>query len=116
MAPSESDKMTDPVSTVVEVRREGNKATLVPAGDVLTTTVEVLKPQLKDMVRGGVDTIVFDLERVGIVDSAGIGLLVATHNSVEKVGGSISVIRASKGLVDLFKALRLDQRFPVTGV
>ena len=97
----------------VDVKREGRKAVVVPSGDVVASVVQTLKPKLKELVHDGVDTMVFDLARATIVDSIGIGLLVAAHNSVQKTGGAISVIHASRELVDLFKSLRLDQRFAV---
>jgi anti-anti-sigma factor len=99
----------------VDVMRDGRKATIAPAGDIVASMAGTLKPRLKNMVHDGVDTLVFDLARTTMVDSVGIGLIVAAHNSVQKSGGSISVIHASKDLLDLFKALRLDQHFSVTG-
>jgi anti-anti-sigma factor len=106
--------MSVEATVAVDVIRDGKKARVVPSSDVTAAVVEILKPQLKELVRDGVDTLVFDLAHASMVDSVGIGLLVAAHNSVQKSGGSISVVGASTDLADLFKALRLDQRFTVT--
>jgi anti-anti-sigma factor len=106
--------MTD--LTDVEVLRDGLKATIVPAGDITASIVGPLKPKMKSLVEEGVNTIVFDLARTNMVDSVGIGLIVAAHNSLWKAGGSVSVVHASSDLIDLFKALRLDQHFTVMGI
>ncbi len=100
----------------VEVQRDGRKATILPAGDITASIVGPLKPRMKSLVDDGVTAIVFDLARTTMVDSVGIGLIVAAHNSVWKAGGSVSVVHASQDLLDLFKALRLDQHFSVGGV
>ncbi len=108
--------MTELASRNVEVFREGCKARVVPSGNVVASVAQPFKPKLKDLVHDGVNMIEFDLSRSTIVDSVGIGLFVAAHNSVQKAGGTISIVNASADLLHLFKVLRLDQRFSVTGM
>jgi anti-anti-sigma factor len=50
-----------------------------------------------------------------VVDSSGIGLLIATHNSLKTKGGSLRVANASPDILNLFKAMRLDRHFTVEG-
>ena len=44
-----------------------------------------------------------------------IGLLVAAHNSLSKTGKALEVINVSDDLFGLFRTLRLDQHFIISG-
>jgi anti-anti-sigma regulatory factor len=50
-----------------------------------------------------------------MVDSTGIGLLISAHNSLKKAGGDLTVIHASKDILDLFRTMRIHQHFSVSG-
>jgi len=58
---------------------------------------------------------ILDLQGVRAVDSSGIGLLVSAHNSLEKAGGELTVIHASKDILELFHTMRIHQHFSVSG-
>jgi anti-sigma B factor antagonist len=98
-----------------EIRRERDCATVIPAGDVVASSVAELRPALRDAVRGGVREIVFDLGRAEMMDSTGIGLLLSAFNSISQVGGKFSVVQASSEILDLLRTMRVHQHFPVAG-
>lgn len=98
-----------------QITREGNKAQFNPQGDLLASNVGELRNYLKSMIADGVRELVFDLGSTGMVDSSGVGLLVATHNSLSRLEGKMTVINVSLNLMDLFKSLRLDKHFIITG-
>jgi len=50
-----------------------------------------------------------DLSGTALMDSIGIGVVIATHNSMKKKGGKLVVSNASENIVKLFKSMRLDQ-------
>ena len=56
---------------------------------------------------------VLDFSQVQSIDSVGIGLLVATHNSLAKVGGSLSLANVGQDIFQLFTLMRLDKHFSV---
>jgi len=56
-----------------------------------------------------------DLAAAEMVDSAGIGLLISAHNSLKKAGGELTVIHASKDILNLFRTMRIHQHFSVSG-
>ena len=64
----------------------------------------------------GVKKLVVDLNGVEMVDSVGIGVLVAAHNSISKNGGHMSLSNVSQDIYNLFKTMRLDQHFEVIPV
>jgi anti-anti-sigma factor len=103
--------MTD----VQVVRQEGTKAVVEPAGDMVALTASELRPVLRQLVQEGVRDLVVDLCRVTMMDSSGLGLLIATHNSLRKVGGVLAVVHASDDVLELFRSMRIQQHFSVNG-
>ena len=94
---------------------EGKKTTFTPPADLTASSVPDLRGELKRLVAEGARELVFDLCRVEVVDSTGIGLLVSLHNTLARLEGRLSVVNASDNLVELFKAFRLDRHFTVNG-
>jgi anti-sigma B factor antagonist len=95
---------------------EGNKAVFKPAEDITASNAAGLRESLKTLVNEGVRTLVFDLENVKVIDSTGFGLIVAVHNSLARLDGELTVVQASRDLLELFKTFRLDKHFKVSGV
>lgn len=85
-----------------------------PGKDIVASMAEDLRKDLLKEVAAGVKTLTIDLGGVEMVDSVGIGVLVATHNSLSKSGGSMTVSNVSTDLCKLFRTMRLDQHFTVT--
>ena len=57
--------------------------------------------------------IVIDLDGVDMVDSVGIGVIIATHNTLNQSGRSLKVVHVSKDVYGLFTTMRLNRRFTV---
>ena len=51
-----------------------------------------------------------------MLDSAGLGLLIAAHNSLQKVGGEMSVVKASPDILELLTTMRIHQHFRISGL
>ena len=100
---------------IFEVQREGDRVVVATRGDVVASGASELRPALCDLVRSGVRNLVIDLSATTMVDSSGLGLLLSAFNSVRAVGGAFSVVNASPELLDLFRTLRINQHFPVSG-
>jgi anti-anti-sigma factor len=98
-----------------EIRREGDSAIVAMHGDVVASVVPELRPQLGELVRSGQRNIVVDLAETTMVDSIGLGLLLAAFNSLRKVDGRLSVVNVSNEILDLFRTLRIHQHFAVSG-
>lgn len=100
-------------STVVEWN--GRSALVRPAGNIVAALVPEFRAALREAVRKGLDRMTIDFSRVDMVDSTGIGVLISAHNSVSTAGGKLFVIRASKQILELFRAMRIHQHFSVSG-
>jgi anti-anti-sigma factor len=104
-----------PAYPEIQITRTEDKAAIQPNGDITAANSQELRSALKSLVADNVRHLVIDLQSVRLIDSTGIGLIVAAHNSLERLGGNVAVINASADLLELFKVFRLDKHFSVTG-
>ena len=75
-----------------------------------------LQRELKGALAGGsVDTIIFDLIETDMLDSSGIGLMIAACNNLSKNHGAVRVVNASPDIISLLDSMRLVERLNVTG-
>ncbi len=97
------------------IERNGERAVVAFDGDLTSSTVLGLRPKLGALMGNGVRDLVFDFADTVFVDSSGIGMLMSAHNWLAKAGGRVSVVEASDEVLSLFRAMRLDKRFPISG-
>ncbi len=83
--------------------------------NLVATLVEVIKPKIYDVVNS-TNLLVFDFINVEMIDSIGIGFLVATYNTMNKKDGTIEVINLSSEIFDLFNTMNLQKHFKLAGV
>jgi len=101
---------------MTEITKDDNRVVVQPTGDtIVAATIPELRSRMRDVLEKGVHELVIDLAGVRMVDSSGLGLLIAAHNSLRKAGGRFAVIHASADLLELFQSMRMHQHFSVTG-
>ena len=96
----------------ISVREDGEKTVLQLHQDLVASFVPEVKAELKKVVDQG-HTVAVDLQDVSMVDSTGIGLLMAAHNSLQKSDHALEVLNASEEVQKLFRTMRLDKRFHI---
>jgi len=102
-------------STIMsEITKDGTTVIVKPGVDVVASMVEKLKKDLKQVHDDGATAITIDLSGTNMMDSMGIGLLIATHNSLKKNNGQLAIINASADILKLLKNMRLDQHFNIS--
>ena len=99
----------------LEIRRNGDTATVAPHGDVLASSVPELRPAMRDLVRDGVRGLTMDLSETTMIDSTGVGLLLSAYNSLRSVQGTLAVVNASPEILELLRTMRIHQHFEVAG-
>lgn len=95
--------------------RENDRAVIQPVGDVVGALLPELRSALRTMIHEGARDVVLDLRNTTMIDSSGLGLLAGTHNSLNKVGGRLTVIHASRDVLQLFQTMRMHQHFAISG-
>ena len=100
---------------MIEMIREATKTVIRPLGDVVASSAPEIRSTMRGALERGVQDLEVDLAHVQMVDSVGIGLLIAAHNSLSKVGGKLAVVHASKDLLELFHMMNIHRHFQVSG-
>jgi anti-anti-sigma factor len=101
--------------TNYNIERNANACRVVLTGDLTASNVPDLRTGLKSEIDRGADEVVFDLAKTIMLDSTGIGLLVATHNTLTPRKGSMRVISVSDDILRLLQSMRLVNRLNVSG-
>jgi anti-anti-sigma factor len=97
------------------VIQKDDRTVVEPAGDVVAALLPELRSVLRGALAGGIRELVMDLAHTRMVDSSGLGLLIAAHNSMRKAGGRLSVVNASPEVFDLLRSMRMHQHFSISG-
>jgi stage II sporulation protein AA (anti-sigma F factor antagonist) len=84
-------------------------------GDLTAIMVPDLQAGLKQLLQKGARNLVFDLANAKMLDSSGMGLLIAAANSLAQMGGKVRVTNVSPDIFRLLQSMRLTLRLNVSG-
>jgi anti-sigma B factor antagonist len=99
-----------------EILSEAGQTIVRPGTDVVASMAEAFKEDLLAAVNSSDGVLVIDLDGVEMVDSVGVGVIIAAYNSLNQAGRELKVINAAMGVCDLFTAMGLNRRFIIEGV
>ena len=95
-------------------KEQTNKA-ITPKNDLITTEAKNLKSEILKKINNGETKITIDTKNIEMIDSTGIGILLAAYNTVKEKEGSISIINLSDDLYELFSTMQLQKYFTIKG-
>lgn len=98
-----------------EIVNQGDQAIIKPGTDVVASMAEEFKSELLSVINDSSAEVVIDLADVEMVDSVGIGVIIAAHNTLNQAGRKLKVINVTKDVYGLFTTMRLNRRFTVEG-
>ncbi len=93
--------------------KKAKQNVIKPGKDIVASMVDEFRKKLLILIDKGNNDLGIDLTGVEMIDSVGLGVLIATHNSLRKTGGKLTVTNVSKDIYGLFKTMRLDQHFEI---
>ncbi len=96
-----------------EIVKDGNTATIKPGIDIVATMAEDFKNELLTAINDSKEDFYIDLTGVEMVDSVGIGVIIAAHNTLSQADRNLIVINVVKDVYGLFTTMRLNRRFKV---
>ena len=96
-----------------ELIKDGNQATIKPGIDVVASMAEDFKNELLAAINESERDFYIDLTGVEMVDSVGIGVIIAAHNTLNQADRDLKVINVIKDVYGLFTTMRLNRRFTV---
>ena len=100
--------------TDVQVIQTGAQATIILGGKLAAANVPTLKSELKRLIGAGVTSLLVDCAQLTLLDSTGIGCLVAAHNSLAKTNGTLALNQVPADIHELLCTLRLDRRMRIS--
>lgn len=83
--------------------------------DLVASQSVELRDHLRNLIGQGTRSVVLDFSQVRMVDSAGLGMIIAAHNSLKKVEGELAVTECSAEILELFRSMRIHQHMRVEG-
>ncbi len=96
-----------------KVIRKQDTIFVIPDKDLIASTADDFYAELCVLIKESPKDVIIDLNEVKGIDSIGIGVLIAMHNSLNKSGGKLRVINANKDIYNLFNTMRLNLHFSV---
>jgi len=109
---NDADSTTTPrESDMFEITKTDSLTTIKPDGDIVASVVEDFKALLQNTLRDAPGALAIDLSGTTMIDSMGIGLLIAAHNTLGKSGEKLRLLHPSQDILTLFRTMRLDKHF-----
>ena len=99
-----------------EIVNQGDQTIIKLGMDVVASMADDFKGELLTIINDSSTEVVIDLEGVEMVDSVGIGVIIAAHNTLSQSNRKLKVINVAKDVYGLFTTMRLNRRFTVEGV
>jgi anti-sigma B factor antagonist len=91
--------------------RRGDACVVTIAGEVDIYTSPALKTALAAATTDGCGMIIVDLDRVGFIDSSGLGVLVGALRRAREAGGDLRVVSGNDTVARILRITGLDRVF-----
>jgi anti-anti-sigma factor len=99
---------------IIQQKEDGRIVTVSPEENLVATVAGRLRDELRRVLAENRPTEVrFDLGAVDMVDSSGIGLLVAVYNTLKKSGGVLRVVNVRPEIYECLTIIRLNRIFAI---
>lgn len=97
----------------INTQRDESKCTVTLDGEVDVYTAPRLKEELVSAIEDGCVNVIVDLERVGFIDSSGLGVLVSALRRARERDGVVRIVCTRDNILKIFRITGLDKVFPV---
>ena len=95
--------------------KPNNQIVVQPEMNLESSTADTFRETLLKAVSRNHSDLVIDLSKVDTIDSMGLGVFIATYNTLAKREKKLKVINASHRIRSLFQTMGLTRRFKVNG-
>lgn len=96
-----------------EIIRDERCVTIRPGRDIVASMAGEFRSELNGEIAENLEELTIDLSGVEMVDSVGIGVIIATHNTLDQQGAKLKVINIADDIYGLFTTMRLDRHFTI---
>jgi anti-sigma B factor antagonist len=99
----------------VETTPRGNATVLTLRGEIDVYTAPRLRQAIVDVVDGGAQHVVLDMEKVDFLDSTGLGVMVEGLKRISGRAGTLSVVATQDKILKIFDITGLNKAFGMFG-
>ena len=96
-----------------QISKNQERVVVKPGKNIVASMADELRSQLHGLVQASPHELVIDFDGVEMVDSVGIGVILAAHNSLDEIGGSLRLTNVASDIYTLFIIMRLDHHFTI---
>lgn len=89
--------------------RKINKKTIKLGKDISGSIVEELRLKLLKLINQDVNEVAIDMKGINMIDSTGLGVLIAARNSLDQAGGLLKLTNVSENIDNLLKMTGIDR-------
>ncbi len=93
----------------MNVSNDNGHITIALEGDLTSENLNDFRAMVQEEIEAGNRSFNIDFSGAAIIDSMGIGCLVATYNSLKQKEGTIQLSNVPENLKDVFQVMRLDR-------
>jgi anti-sigma B factor antagonist len=86
---------------------------IIPEGSLDIYSAPNMKKEIHSLIEDGVDSLVFDLKNIRLIDSSGIALLANLQKKMKSEEGSFHLINVNKDVEVILKLSSLDKFFQI---
>jgi anti-sigma B factor antagonist len=97
----------------IRTKNDGNVCMITLDGEVDVYTAPKLKEELVALIQGGCTHVIVDLEKVGFIDSSGLGVLVSALRRAREKDGAVRIVCTRESILKIFRITGLDKVFPI---
>ncbi len=99
----------------IDLDKETGVCSVKVKGDLCAENCSELRAVLKKQIdlSDKANEFVVDIADIGVIDSAGIGLLIALHNSLKAKNGKLVLSQVSEPIYQFMTTLRLHSHFEI---
>ena len=94
-------------------KRKATKKVIKPGKDINDSMVQGLREKILSFIGQGVKEIIMDFNGVVNIDSTGLGLLIAAHNSLSNVGGSLKIKNMHENINKFMQIINIDRHIEI---
>lgn len=89
---------------MLKIYNDGKRITAALSGDIDHHAAREIRTELDDVIaRSRPELLILDLEKVGFMDSSGIGLILGRSRAVRAVGGELLVKNARREIAEIIR-------------
>jgi len=97
----------------IKSERENDVCAVFLDGEIDVYTAPRLKEELVSVVESGCPNVIVDMEKVGFIDSSGLGVLVSALRRARERDGVVRIVCTRDNILKIFRITGLDKVFPI---